>query len=167
MSYQALAAHCNEYGIAKGFSPSTFDDLPTRLMAIDAEIRELRKAIEADDVSAMEAESADVASYALSTLHQLGYADWAHRERMHADAHPRRSPSEIVEPLREYVAMAWEYWRLDNRKEAMQSIEILVHQLVDIRKRVLGLPNALADDVHRKLAKNASRPPCHGKNPRS
>lgn len=78
------------------------------------------------------------------------------------------SASDLVRPLREYVRKAYAAWRIDARQDLFICLELLIAQLVDLRTRVLNLPNGLQNDIQYKLAINRGRGPCNGgRDPRS
>lgn len=167
MNYLAIAQQCREYSRSKLFVATTFEDAPIRLCCIHAEISELQRAIEAGELRNQALESADVACYALLMLIDLGCESWEFRERIHGGPKMYRSPAELVAPLRAYVDMAFERWRRDDKRDLMICLELLIAMLVDVRTRCLRLPNSLQQDIQHKLALNAGRAACHGKNNRS
>lgn len=163
-----MAAELIQYAKDKGFSPTTWDDLPTRLMAVMAEVGELRKAIADENLEQQRDESADIANYLTAMLQDLGFP-WEKAPSSYSCKRVRfhSSPSEIVEPLRAGLESAWELWRRDQRVGCLQLMHRSIAQLKQVR-RALGLFNDLEVDMRNKLAKSAARAPLHGgKNPRS
>jgi hypothetical protein len=162
MSYADIAQHCLAYSRAKGFHPTTMATCAVRLMCISKEISEFRDEIRKGDIQGMSLESADIAIYACVIMADLGTKTWITRGRMHLGPAPICSPSEMVDPLRNYVDQAFEAWRRTNTQDVLLALELLLAQLVDIRTRCLRLPNSLEVDMRYKLAWSARRPALHG-----
>lgn len=163
-----IAAELIQYAKDKQFTPTTWDDLPTRLMAVMAEVGELRKAIAAEQVEQQRDESADIANYLTAMLQDLGF-NWKTAPSSYACKKVRTnsSPSEIVEPLRKGLEDVWEMWRRNQRDAAFALMHRTIAQLKHVR-RALGLFGDLELDMRNKLAKSIDRAPLHGgKNPRS
>ncbi len=168
MSFHAIAQQCVDYSRSKSFVPTTMDTAPIRLYCIQREISELRDEIRSGCVRGQSLESADVCIYALVVMHDLGNTTWTVRGRMHLGPPAMCSPDEMVAPLRRYVDMAFEHWRVGRQGDVVLSLGLLIAQLVDVRTRCLRLPNMLQADCQYKLAMMQSRPACHGgKDPRS
>jgi hypothetical protein len=162
MSYLAIAAHCVEASRGRGFAPTTFETADVRLLGMHSEIIELRKAVEEDDQRAMSLEGADIAIYALVVMHDLGASNWTLRSRMHIGPPVHCEPATMVAPLHDYVNLAYRAWRDESRGDMLVSIELLLSQLLDLRTRVLRLPNSLPDDIAFKLAIDTGRPRLNG-----
>lgn len=149
MSYAQLAEECFFRWQAPYYLCAAEDSVG-HLFAVTMSLSDLRDAIDDGDPEEMGRCSAQASIAALRLLHLVGYDRWASRERMHD--RPRFSPSEIVEPARRYVSMAHERWLMD-RKDALVCVELIVHQIADMRTHVLKLPNDLATDVRSELAR--------------
>lgn len=165
----SLTADVILYREAKGFTPTTWETLPTRLCCLFAEIEELAEAMDSEAQVDIRYETADIAMYTLTILHDL-YSDkpLTLRERYHSGAPLFSSSHEITAPLRREVRKAFECWRRGDRKEVMICMEILLCALIDVRLRVLGLPTNIGHDVRCKIASSLNRPKLHGgKNPAS
>jgi hypothetical protein len=127
-----------------------------------SEIIELRKAIEENDQRGMSLEGADIAIYALVVMHDLGGTNWVLRSRMHIGPPIHCEPATMVAPLHDYVNRAYRAWRDEERGDLLTSLELLLAQLVDLRKRCLRVPNSLPEDIAFKLAIDAGRPRLNG-----
>jgi hypothetical protein len=167
MRYQSLAEQCVAYSREKGFAQTTFDTAPIRLYSMQREISELRDEIKAGNVRGQSLESADVAIYAVVVMADLGNTCWTVRSRMHCGPPAICAPDEMVAPLRHYVDLAFEAWRLGNQGDVCLSLGMLIAQVVDVRVRCLRLANGLEEDCSYKLAIMKNRENCHGKDPRS
>jgi hypothetical protein len=168
MSYLELAEQCVLYSASKEFSRTTWDTAPIRLYCMQREISELRDEIKTGNVRGQSLESADVAIYAIVVMADLGNTCWTVRSRMHCGPPAICAPDEMVAPLRHYVDLAFEAWRLGNQGDVCLSLGMLIAQIVDVRVRCLRLTNSLQEDCSYKLAIMRSRERCHGnKDPRS
>lgn len=162
MSYLAIAAHCVEASRSRGFTQSSLDTAPYRILAIHSEIIELREAIRSGTQREISLESADLAIYTLVLMFDLGNDNWVLRGRMHGGPRAHCSPAEMVAPLHDYADKAYRAWRRGSKTDVLVSLELLLAMLVDIRKRCLGLTNGLQEDVAHKLALDAARPKLNG-----
>jgi hypothetical protein len=173
IDWRALADSAVGYRTRKRFEPATWDTAPIRLNCINSEIYELEEALEQRGSSAAHSdwpvryELADIAAYTLTVLRDLGAENWDFRQSFHGGSRRHATPAEITAPLRKYARAAFEFWRKQQPKELLVSLEILLVAVVDVRTRVLGLPGDLTGDVHAKFAASASRPARHGKDSRS
>lgn len=174
--WKALADECIAYGRVKGFEPTTWHDLPTRLMCMSSECRELEDALSewstrryfrGHPLLAPRRECADIVMYGLSIMADLGTPNWNLRGSFHGGASRLSSPSEIVRPVRKCVDNAFRAWRMDSRKDALVCVELAIVAVVDLHRRVLGISAGVESSVREKIASSACRPRTHGKSPRS
>lgn len=104
-----------------GWTPTTADELPKRLMAVVAELREFA---EADTPAACEEELADVAIYLITMLHDLSHEfDRATAERSVRTIHWRDSRVDLARRIERYIVMAWEHWR---RERATRHADLMI-----------------------------------------
>lgn len=161
----ALIDQLLQYRASKGFSATTWEDYPTRVACLFAEIEELSSALHGGGM--VEHELADVAMYTLCMLHDLWPDVPINARAFHGNTVWHASPERLTAPLRTLAKSTFEAWRRDRKKDARISLEILLSAVDDLGQR-LRIPGSLSDAIRSKIAHASGRPPLHGgKNPRS
>lgn len=156
------------YRDAKGFTKTTWESLPARLLSLDVEVGEVVEALEAHRCEstirhtwALRYELADCAMYATEILEDLWPGAWTFRNRYHGAKRLSSPALMLVSPMRRHFHDAVRAWAKDNERDCQISIELLLSALCDLRGKLVRGP--LLDDVKSKIRLMADRPARHGK----
>ena len=165
MNLHELAAWIGSVNEANGFERPTWEKLPTKLMLVAAELNEAREAVRGTCPDPLPEELADTIVRLLDILGALWTDDWAAcrvQESKHVvQSNPLfRSIEELLWAPLNYVCMAAEHWRYNNRDDTRIAVELALRD-------TWALGEALRFDMHEqvcsKVKRNAQRGLLHGK----
>lgn len=160
MDLHDLAVRIKAVNAANGFDPSTWDNLPSKLMFVVTELDEARSAVLGIGQDPLGEEVADTAIRLLDIIGSVFGDDWAERV---PDRHPHTHCFEAIErilwrPL-QYCCLAVEAWRRDQKLDVQISLELAIRAVVVISHQI-GID--LEDEIERKLKRNSERGKLHG-----
>lgn len=148
---------------ANGFDDPSWENLPGKLAIALTELDELVDFVRGSGEDPLEEELADFAIRLLHVLEGLGEG-WHVRDFVQRPGDLEGLPFAPVEvvlwPIVSYVCKAIEYWRHNNRTDAVIALELTFAETLRAASR-LGVD--LGAEVDRKNEKNAARPRLHGK----
>lgn len=159
------AKSCIRIADAHGFDTCTWENLPTKLMFVVSEIEEACEAMESMDGHTNYEVGEELADIGIRTMVMIEtlWPDWSTgriEQRKLQNKTAFMSPQRMLWPMLRYAVGALSSWRIEERKDAQQSLELLLLELwrVGDRMRI-----DLDGFVQLKMDKNEKRPMLNGK----
>jgi hypothetical protein len=179
MDLHAVAEEAAEIARAKLFSPTTWENLTTKMFFVVTELDEAVQAVEAahsaayvcldtgrvlsrsyDDGATLAEELADAAIRILVSLDDLCGREWCSRVEYRQPLPRSWEPLErVVWPVISRLAVLGRHWRDDDHRGAAQALELALLETFRAADRI-GFD--LYPHILRKQAVNRSREPLHG-----